>query len=289
MKKEYEYIEEEFDEYLDGGMAKKERAAFEARLAADPALQEEFTFHQSIRDGLLKNSIRVRQKKEIGEIRRKMLLRRGRFRFWTIFLAVFTLLLLLAVGCWYFTFQPHELEQENPPTNSLEENVAFLEETAEPSKKGQEPNAEQKRTGPETLSSPQRNRERHTIENEFPAGSRNDKKSINGNIEIKKLVVENGGAVPGFGERSIQVEIRFDQELQNQVPKYSFFDKKLKVFTSRPNDFSPDHLEMIELEQLGSPNRLFLRSEKKWYLVINDGETRYLLPVTDEDILHFLK
>ena len=108
MNQQYEFQEEEFDDYLDGGMDTDWRANFEARLAADPALREAFDFHQTLRRNLHRRPGHMRDKADIARIRADMLKQtpaRPRFpnRIWG---GILLLLLAVAAGVWYFRPKP---------------------------------------------------------------------------------------------------------------------------------------------------------------------------------------
>lgn len=115
MKKTYEFIEEEFDGYLDGDLTAAEKADFEHRLAADPDLQEAFDFHRSVRQTLGGASRRAARKENLARIRGQMLLPASQNRGWLKSLGFILLLALVAGGVWYFGKWNQEAVQPGQP------------------------------------------------------------------------------------------------------------------------------------------------------------------------------
>lgn len=116
MNQPYEFQEEEFDDYLDGGMDPEQRAGFEARLAADPALREAFDFHQTLRGNLHRRPGHMKDKADIARIRADMLKQAPPHRHFPnrIWGGVLLLLLMVAAGVCYFWPEPTP-----PPANPV--------------------------------------------------------------------------------------------------------------------------------------------------------------------------
>ncbi len=130
MNQPYEFQEEEFDDYLDGGMDPDRRAGFEARLAADPALREAFDFHQTLRENLHRRSGHVKDKADVARVREEMLKQapaRRYFPYRKIWGGVLLLLLAVAAGVWYFWHDPTPLPVNPvpppPPVNPRQDSI----------------------------------------------------------------------------------------------------------------------------------------------------------------------
>lgn len=274
-------IEDEFDDYLDGNLTPAAKAAFEARLAADPALQEEFTFYQSIREGLRRSAARPQRKKELAEIRQKMLPEERKSWLWRN-IGIATLLLLLVVaGVWvYWPVQEQESEpvipeQEEPIAPMPEEDEQQQQPVVEPapSERGQPPVAVNE-DQPET-----------NIKEDILAGNTENRDARQGEITVKKLLILDGKAEPAPDVSPVKVEIIEDDAAEM---RYRFFESTLRIFTAQPEELAPGQLEITELQESGAPPRFFLKAGGRWHRILADGKARILQPETDEEILRLL-
>lgn len=269
MNQQYKCPEEEFDDYLDGGMNPGQRADFEARLAADLALREAFDFHQIVRGNLHRRAERAQIEADVARIHREMLqpdpLRRLLNRTW----GGFFLLLLVAAGVWYFWPKP----VTSPTPESPEPAPAILRQDSlnPPTDKRKNPVAvdknkhiEKEESGPRMGSAPNAD----TLSQVMPA---------------RQLKVLNGKAEYTAGEVIFKLTV---YRRAGKLPESSRAGKSIQLYTLNDQLAAPERWRLLELVT-GARKRLYLQADEDFYL-IEEGN-HYLVKESEEAVLKWLR